>query len=219
MKRHRISGTGSIFDELIRGLEHGVVTNIYGPAGSGKTNLCLVFSRKMLERGKVAYIDTESGLSWERVSQVVKENLSNLVIFEPNSWEEQKALVGKIESLKPVMVVVDSAVSLFRLEDRDMQEMNKELARYFKSLTDLARALDIPVLVTNQVYSWEGKVEMVGRTVSSYWSKCIIELERTDRNSVRIATLRKHRSLPEGKQLMFEITGDGIRKARRFGII
>ena len=210
--------TGTVLDEITGGIEKGVITNIYGPAGSGKTNACIEIARTFLEKGKVVYVDTESGLSMERLKQL-KVNMSNLIIFRPSNWEEQKALLEKIPKLKPSLVVIDSAVSLFRLEDRDVYEMNKELARYFKSLTDMAMKLGIPVIITNQVYSWEGKTEMVGKTVSAYWSKCIIELEKTDRNGVRIATLRKHRSMPEGKHVMFEITADGLRKAKRFGII
>ncbi len=215
----RIIPTNTLFDELTGGLETGVITNIYGPAGSGKTNACMVISLKFLKSGKVAYVDTESGFSAERMKQIHSGNLDNLMLFEPADWEEQKSLVEKLRSMKPVLVVIDSAVSLFRLEDREFQEMNKELARYYKSLTDMAKQLSIPVLVTNQVYSWEGKVEMVGKTVSAYWSKAIIELEKTDRNGVRIATLRKHRSRPEGRQIMFEITSTGLKKAKRFGII
>ena len=211
--------THTIFDELTGGLEPGVITNIYGPAGSGKTNACMVMLSDFIKTEKVAYVDTESGFSAERMKQIHPGNLDNVVMFEPSTWKEQKDIVEKIGSLKPSLVVVDSAVSLFRLEDREFQEMNKELARYYKSLTDMAKRLSIPLLVTNQVYSWEGRVEMVGKTVSAYWSKCIIELEKTDRNGVRIATLRKHRSRPEGKQIMFEITQTGLKKARRFGII
>ena len=208
-----------MIDEVIGGLEPGVVTSFYGPAGSGKTNVCISILPSFLEKGKVVYVDTESGLSAERIKQVVNSRLDNLLIFRPSSWKEQTALVEKIGSIKPVLVVVDSAVSLFRIEDREFQEMNKELAKYYKSLTDMAMRLKIPVVVTNQVYQWEGKVEMVGKTVSAYWSKCIIEIEKTDRNGVRIATLKKHRSLPEGRHLMFEIYSGGLRKAKRFGII
>ena len=55
-------------DNLIGGgLERNTVTEIYGEAGSGKTNLCLQASRECVNAGeKVAYIDTE-GVSVERL--------------------------------------------------------------------------------------------------------------------------------------------------------
>ena len=49
------------------GLESGIITRVYGEAGTGKTNLCLQAARECVLSGKkVAYIDTE-GVSVERI--------------------------------------------------------------------------------------------------------------------------------------------------------
>ena len=58
-------------DELLGGgFEAGAITEIYGEAGSGKTNLCLQLARHVLMEGKkVIYIDTE-GLSKDRMAQI-----------------------------------------------------------------------------------------------------------------------------------------------------
>jgi DNA repair protein RadB len=50
----------SSLDELMEGgAESGSVTLIYGEAGTGKTNLCLVLARNVARRGrKVVYLDT-----------------------------------------------------------------------------------------------------------------------------------------------------------------
>ena len=53
----KVSTGASCFDWLLEGgVEKGVITTIYGPAGSGKTNLCLIFS-KDIKNGKVIYVD------------------------------------------------------------------------------------------------------------------------------------------------------------------
>ena len=65
--------------------------------------------------------------------------------------------------------------------------------------------------MTNQVYSDFGKadaVKMVGGDLLKYGSKCLIELQKF--SGCRVMILRKHRSLPEGKQCKFKIVGEGI---------
>ncbi|MCK5723178.1 MAG: PhoH family protein, partial [Gammaproteobacteria bacterium] len=49
-------------DELLGGgFETGVVTQIFGEAGSGKTNICIQLAVECVKRGKkVIFIDTES---------------------------------------------------------------------------------------------------------------------------------------------------------------
>ena len=43
-----------------------------------------------------------------------------------------------------------------------------------------------------------------------YISKVIIKLERGEEINQRIATLKRHRSIPEGRQVTFSITSNGI---------
>ena len=46
--------------------------------------------------------------------------------------------------------------------------------------------------------------------VLQYWSKITIQLEKADETNQRIATLKRHRSIPEGRQSVFRITLRGI---------
>ena len=210
--------TGTIVDELMEGLEAGVVTNFYGPAGSGKTNICMSISSSLMKQGKVAYIDTESGFSIRRFRQIHNGSMDNLLLFEPSTWEEQAVLLEKLGEIKPLLVVVDSVVSLFRLEDVST-EMNKELARFYRDLTKIARDLEIPAVVTTQSYSWDGKTGMVAKSISEYWSKAVVYIEKLERSNHRVMTLKKHRWLPEGREVEFEITAEGLKKSKRFGFI
>lgn len=53
-------------------------------------------------------------------------------------------------------------------------------------------------------------VKAVGGTILQYWSKTIIQLERNDEFNKRVATLKRHRSMGEGKQVTFKIVERGI---------
>ncbi|MBU0977126.1 MAG: DNA repair and recombination protein RadB [Nanoarchaeota archaeon] len=212
---------------LYGGYENDIVTVLYGGAGSGKTNLCLLAAVSQAKKGnKVIFIDTEGGFSVERVKQLVGEKdgvqevLKNIFLLKPTSFEEQKkAFVELNKRLKDQidLIVVDGMTILYRLDfadardksDEALQTINSELAKQMKTLAEIARKKEIPVLVTNQIYRWEDEDRMVGGDILKYWGKCLIEL--VNDKGRRIAYLRKHRSLPE-KSLDFQITNSGIKK-------
>ncbi len=227
---------------LFGGYEKDIITTIYGPAGSGKTNFCILVAVSQAKKGnKVIFIDTEGGFSVERVKQVAGENyeeiLKNILLLKPTSFEEQRksfsVLLREIRSTGNIgVIIVDGMTMLYRLELAEAREMkdwrgvsdiNSELARQLRVLAEIARKQQIPVLVTNQVYSEflseedlkagkKKEIHMVGGDLLRYWSKCIIELQN---NGGRKAVLRKHRSLPE-KELDFSIVKEGVRKAGWF---
>ena len=82
-------------------------------------------------------------------------------------------------------------------------------------LAKIARNYDVAVVLTNQIYSSfdddnKDVVKAVGGTILQYWSKTIIQLERNDEFNKRLATLKRHRSMGEGKQVTFKIVERGI---------
>jgi len=108
---------------------------------------------------------------------------------------------------------------LYRLElgsGDNVYETNRELGRQISYLTQLTRKHKVPILITNQVYSSfdeRDKIKMVGGDILKYWSKCLIELEITPEKK-RKAILKKHRSLSEGKEALFEIKQVGFLSVR-----
>jgi len=221
---------------LFGGYEKDIITTIYGPAGSGKTNFCLIVAVSQAKKGnKVIYVDTEGGFSIERIRQISGEEyekiLDNILILKPTIFKEQQDSFNQLlkELRRGVsLVIIDGMTMLYRLElaeakQKDVErikEVNSELAKQMRLLAEIARKRNIPVLVTNQTYGEylteeefrngkERRNLMVGGDILKYWSKCIIELENN--RGRRRAVLRKHRSLPE-KELNFDIIDKGIRK-------
>ncbi len=218
----RISTGAQFFDAFLEGgYDNDIITTIYGPSGSGKTNLCLLAAVKIAESGKkVLFIDTEGGIAVERIKQITSrsdEVLQNIVFFNPVTFEEQKEIFETIrEMVNPEigLIVVDSISMLYRLElgrSEEVYEVNSALGKQIAYLVEIARRKKIPVLITNQVYADFGnrdRVKMVGGDLLKYGSKCLIELRRF--RGSRGMVLQKHRSLPEGKEVMFNIVGDGV---------
>lgn len=219
MRVERLSSQTRVLDDLLEGgAEKGVIANFYGPAGSGKTNICLLFTLSALRFGKVAYVDTENGFSTERFFQMggKHDDLKNIIYENPSSFEEQEHALEKLKKIDLSLIVVDSFVSLYRLKlnEENATDVNRELAAQMAGLSKMSKDKNIPVIITNQVYSINSnEIELSGRDVVKYWSKCLLELKKIDENR-RVAIVRKHRSLPEGRKVEFEITSSGIGKAK-----
>lgn len=223
----KISTDSSLDLILGGGIEKRNITQFYGPPGSGKTNISLNLAVKVAKEGKkVAYIDTEGGISIDRVKQLANEDFdkiaNNIVVFEPNSFQEQINNLKSIESWINSngedidLIIIDSAVALYRLkEGKNSKLINRELGIQMGTLSRLSRKYNIAVVITNQIYSTfevEGSVTVtpVGGTILKYWSKIIVELSKSDMNGQRIATLKRHKTIAEGKSTKFAITNSGI---------
>lgn len=230
------TGSYDLNDWLNGGYEKGIVTMVVGPAGSGKSNFSILAACSRARKEKVIFIDTEGGFSSERVHQIVGEEnyeriLENILLLNPTNFSEQKECFSKL--LKNVkenqigLIVVDSIAMLYRLElgdssddEEKIKEVNRDVARQMRALVEISRKQNIPILITNQVYSgflseeeWrqgvEKEINIVGGDLFKYWSKCIIELKQKGRG--RKAVLLKHRSL-SNKEFNFEIRNEGVFK-------
>ena len=65
---------------LYGGYEKDIITTIYGPAGSGKTNFCMLACVSQAKKAnKVIFIDTEGGFSIDRFKQIAGEDYENVL--------------------------------------------------------------------------------------------------------------------------------------------
>ncbi len=211
------------FHSLTGGVEKGAITNFYGPPGVGKTNLCILAALRCIRSGgKVIYIDTEGGLSHERIMQIGENRdiLNHITLIEPKTFEEQGVVIKNLESQDFEMLILDSSVALYRLKcadpTKETLEANKELSIQLSVLSNIARRKNIPVIITAHTFkNWDtGENQIIGGDPIKYWSKSIIFIEHTGRMGERKAIITKHRSIPEGKFVKFEIVNDGIKPSR-----
>ena len=219
MEVKRVSTGSKPLDTLLEGgIERGVISNFYGESGSGKTNACLQISAEVASsHGNVAYIDTEASFSAERFAQIASEaELENVFVKDVTDFQQQKGAINSLQAMEQdlELIVVDSMVSLYRLkvDGGNASEVNNELSEQLSKLSEIARNQDIPVVITNQVYTSfdDDELELVGSDVPKYWSKCLIQLSESQDS--RVAEIAKHRSLEEGQKVGFEITDQGLKR-------
>ena len=205
--------------EILQGkVEKCIITQIYGPPGVGKTNICLINSINAVNFGKVIYVDTEGGLSIERIKQIAPDNyqkvLENMIIYDVFDFYEQDKIIQKELPLianNASLIVVDNIASLYRLELSDEANknimLNKMLGNQVKTLLKLAKTKNLAVIITNQVRETVNGFEASGGRLLEYWSKCIVRLEKL--NGDRLAILEKHLHAGEEK-VRFRIVEGGI---------
>jgi DNA repair protein RadB len=205
------------FDGMLGGgLTPGAVTQIFGPPASGKTNLALLAAKNALGAGKVVYIDPEGGFSVERLRQMTgesfQETLNNIILLKPTTFEEQRMSIQKLDEIISTMntslVIVDSIAMLYRMEeDKDVRMLGRMLAQLLR----IARKHNLPVLLTNQVYSEfdTNLIRPIGGQITEYFTKNMVELKRTE-SGARQALLRRHLTKPEGDSLTFNIVAEGV---------
>ncbi|KAL4420437.1 hypothetical protein ABPG75_010093 [Micractinium tetrahymenae] len=163
-------------EALFGGLPAGSVTEVVGPAGLGKTQLCLQLSvlaclERQAEGGSVVYLDTEKKFSSRRMAQIARERfpdsfpseeavaalMGRVLVYNPTS---SQGLLSTLQSLEPAIIdhrvrllVLDSAASLARADfaPGSLPDRQRMLGQQASRLKYLAEAFRIPVLVTNQV--------------------------------------------------------------------
>lgn len=225
-ENQKISSNSSLDELLDGGFEKGMLTQIFGPPSSGKSNIVLSLAVNIAKNNrKVVYIDTEGGISINRIKQISGPYFStianNIIVFEPNDFQQQNEILRSLDvwlrkNHEDVdLIILDSAVALYRIDEMKSYKLSKELRIQIHILSKMASKYKIACILTNQIYSSfddEGNTEIkpVGGDIIEYISKTIIRLDRSDNVNQRTATLMRHPSIAEGRQVTFSITSSGI---------
>ena len=201
------------------GIENKAITEFFGEAGTGKTNICLQAARECAHLGKkVAYIDSE-GVSLERLQQMCQDNcydtkkiMNNILIFSPTTQSDQEKMIKNSIKIQDVqLIIVDTLNLYYRLNlEENKENTMRSFTRQVAALQKAAREKNLFVIIVEQVYTDknEGIKPFTNRDVE-HLVKTIIKLEKIDIGK-RQATIIKHRSQPEQKTAQFNLTQCGV---------
>ncbi|MFH1376036.1 MAG: AAA family ATPase [Candidatus Woesearchaeota archaeon] len=188
------------------------ISMIFGPAATGKTTLCMQLSLKAAENKKVLFVDTEGGFSTDRLKQMkpdFEKELANILVYRAKNFDEQVNFLNNIEEITKNgdfgLIIIDTIGMQYRkaLQDGDYGEVNKRLLLNLRKLTHVAEDLDIPIIMTNQVYSnMEGEQKYLGGKMVLGFAKFLVELKKEPRKAVILK--------PEEKILKFKIEDSGL---------
>ena len=146
----------------IGGIPRGMLTELSGPEGSGKTTVALNTAKILAKEGKkTLYIDVENLLNTEIMRAVLGEDakVENIVILTPNSAEDAFTMAEMgIESEEFDLIVIDSVGAMASKKEKDvpfdkdtMGQLPKIVARFVKRNSYDIRVKDVAVLILNQI--------------------------------------------------------------------
>jgi RecA/RadA recombinase len=222
------TGSRAIDAVLGGGIHTGMITNIYGESGSGKSQLCFTVCANCAKHSaNILFIDTTGNFRPERIMEISgsKLTLEKISYIRAFTTTEQSNATKKIIEIRPKLVVIDSLTSLFSTEYSG-PERHRAIMKYMHQLAALAINLQSVIVVTNMVRNappiplvdqagrnvaqavipWQQR-EFLGSSVSIYSHiKMKLEIVDSAKSSFQAVLMQP----PSREPVPFVITSSGI---------
>lgn len=163
------TGLQKLDDFLSGGIPDGVITDIYGASGTGKTQLLFQICINAIKNGgNVLYQDTTGSFRPERILEIQKQQnltfdiLEKITVSRITNTSEQLKSIDIMNASNFSLIVIDNITDLFSYEyskDDAIFEKNSIFIKYLHNLSLVAINKKIPVVITNMIRNIEG-IEM-----------------------------------------------------------
>ena len=145
------------------GLQNGIITEISGLRGTGKTQLALQFAIESLnDNKKILFIDTTVEFRPERFLQIIQSRnlppsiLENLHVSHVTNTQKQFEILKDLKNDDFSLLIIDNVTDLFSFEyskKEHLIEKNTNFGNYMIKLSKLTQLKNIPIIITNQIFS------------------------------------------------------------------
>mmetsp|Transcript_30728 Transcript_30728/g.74881 ORF Transcript_30728/g.74881 Transcript_30728/m.74881 type:complete len:250 (-) Transcript_30728:1679-2428(-) len=238
-KLYTISTLNKKLDIYLKGgFECGSITELYGENKSGKSQLCHILCVSALKEStlnkspkKVIYIDTEGSFRPERLIEISRAVGSNIELMLKNIFYAKSANTEQLTYLltaaatiaaysNVILLIVDSATSLFRTDFTGRGELflrQSTLTKFLKNLNRIADEFNIAILITNQVvaanldgnaYYGQTSIKPIGGNIMGHFTDTRIWLRKSSGNT-RTLKIISSPKIPE-LEIKFRICSGGI---------
>ena len=163
-----ISSQIDSLDKIFSGkLQNGIITEISGLRGTGKSQLALQFAIEPLSNNKkILFIDTTVEFRPERFLQMIQSRnlptslLENLHVSRVTDTQKQIEVLKSFEKDSFSLLIIDNVTDLFSFEyskKEHLIEKNLNFGNYMINLSKLALSKNMPIIITNQILSYDEK--------------------------------------------------------------
>ena len=152
---------------LSGGIPNGVIIDIFGGNGTGKTQLVLQLSINSIKNGgNVLFLDTTGGFRPERILEIQKKSnldinlLDKITVSRITNTSEQINLLNTLGESNFSLIVIDNVTDLFSYEyknNKSIFEKNSLFMKYMHELSFYAITNKIPIVITNMIRNMDGK--------------------------------------------------------------
>ena len=152
------TGSSHLDQFLHGGIRPGMITNILGESGSGKSQFCFTICANLLKKNEnvnIIFIDTAGTFRPERIFEILEGNysekiLNNIKYFRPYSIKHQFDAIKKINEIKPKLVIIDTITSIISVESNNIAR-HLILMKFLHKLAHLAINNNCAIVTTNMV--------------------------------------------------------------------
>ena len=141
------------------GIKNGIITDIFGSTGTGKTQLAMQITiNSLLQGGQALFQDTTGQFRPERMLEMIKNRnleqniLDRVKVGRITNASEQIQYLSKIKESDFSLIVIDNVTDLFSFEyDKVEQNLEKNVTfmEYMHKLSFISIEKKIPIIVTN----------------------------------------------------------------------
>lgn len=218
-----ISTSSRALDNLLGGgIRVGMLTDIFGASGTGKTQfcfqLCVNCAKPKNKNGlgaNVLFIDATNTFRPERISQIAKHAglddtlLDKIYVSKVYSSADQINAIKRIPLIQNLkLVVVDSIGDLFSFEYKQSMVAEKHL-KFMKFMHELALYsinCNTAVVVTNSIrFTGKEQIQHLDRSISSFTH---FKIDLSKKNGVFSALLLQ--PLLDPKEALFKVSDKGL---------
>jgi RecA/RadA recombinase len=156
------TGCKAIDNLLGGGIHYGMVTDIYGESGTGKTQLCFTICARSAEyfetsqKVSIVFVDTGGTFRPERITEIAgitkmkTHILDKILVVRPLSSTDQINSINRLSKINPRLLIIDGVASLFTTDYRGAAR-HLALMKHLHELSVAAIDLRCAVVMTNMV--------------------------------------------------------------------
>jgi DNA repair protein RAD51 len=161
------TGLQKLDEFLSGGIPNGLIVDIFGGNGTGKTQFLLQLCINSIKNGgNVLYLDTTGGFRPERILEIQKQSgiefnfLEKITVSRIRNTSEQIKSINNFANNHFSLIVIDNITDLFSYEyknDESIFEKNSLFMKYMNQLSKFAITNKIPIVITNMIRILENK--------------------------------------------------------------
>ena len=146
---------------LSGGIPNGIIVDIFGGNGTGKTQLLLQLSINSIKNGgNVLYLDTTGGFRPGWILEIQKKSninfnlLDKITVSRVTNTSEQINSIKNLHANNFSLIVIDNITDLFSYEYKNNESIFKKNSLFMKYMHELsfyAIANKIPIVITNMI--------------------------------------------------------------------
>jgi DNA repair protein RAD51 len=161
------TGLKKLDEFLLGGIHNGVITDIYGASGTGKTQLLLQICINSIKYGgSILYLDTTGGFRPERILGMQKNQnldydlLDKITVLRVTNTSEQINSIEIMNKQNFSLIAIDNITDLFSYEYQNEDlifQKNALFMQFMHQLSLVSINKKIPVVITNMIRNNERK--------------------------------------------------------------